>query len=97
MDPVPWIRSLRIPALWVYGGRDRHIPPRLSERILEPIAREAGRDFTVVDFPNANHALVETTTGLTSEMLRSATFAPGMFARVGAGCAPTASGADCIA
>ena len=46
--------------------------------------RRAGRDFTVVDFPNANHALVETTTGLTSEMLRSDTFAPGLFSRVGA-------------
>ena len=30
-----------------------------------------------------NHALVETTTGLTSEMLRSDTFAPGLFSRVG--------------
>jgi pimeloyl-ACP methyl ester carboxylesterase len=83
VDPIPWIRRLRIPALWVYGGRDRHVPPRLSERRLEPIAREPGRDFTVVDFPKANHALVETTTGLTAEMLRSDTFAPGMFARVG--------------
>jgi hypothetical protein len=57
--------------------------PRLSEQRLEPIASEAGRDFTVADFPRANHALVETTTGLTAEMLRSDTFAPGLFARVG--------------
>ena len=83
VDPIPWIRRLRIPVLWVYGGRDRHIPPRLSARRLEPIAREAGRDFTIADFPKANHALVETTTGLTAEMLRSDTFAPGLFARVG--------------
>jgi uncharacterized protein len=83
IDPIPWIRKLRVPVLWVYGGRDRHIPPGLSERRLEPIAREAGRDFTIVDFPKANHALVETSTGLTAEMLRSDTFAPGLFARVG--------------
>ena len=83
VDPIPWIRRLRVPVLWVYGGRDRHIPPRLSARRLEPIAREAGRDFTIADFPKANHALVETTTGLTAEMLRSDTFAPGLFARVG--------------
>ncbi len=83
VDPLPWIQRLRVPVLWLYGGRDRHIPPRLSERRLEPIANEAGRDFTIADFPRANHALVETTTGLTAEMLRSATFAPGMFARVG--------------
>ena len=83
VDPIPWIRRLRVPVLWVYGGRDRHIPPGLSARRLEPIAREAGRDFTIADFPKANHALVETTTGLTAEMLRSDTFAPGLFARVG--------------
>jgi uncharacterized protein len=83
IDPIPWIRRLRVPVLWLYGGRDRHIPPRLSQRRLEPIAREPGRDFTIANFPNANHALVETTTGLTSEMLRSDTFAPGLFARVG--------------
>ena len=82
-DPIPSIRKLRIPALWLYGGKDSFIPPRLSARRLAPIAAEPGRDFTVVDFPNANHALVETTTGLTSEMLRSDMFAPGLFAAVG--------------
>ena len=59
------------------------MPPRLSERRLEPIASEPGRDFSILDFPNANHALVETKTGLTSEMLRSDTYAPGLFAGVG--------------
>jgi dienelactone hydrolase len=83
-DPIPSIRKLKIPALWLYGGKDTFIPPRLSAQRLSPIAAETGRDFTVVDFLNANHALVETTTGLTSEMLRSDSFAPGLFSRVGA-------------
>ncbi len=83
VDPIPWIKKLTIPGLWVYGGRDRHVPPRLSERLLRPIAREPGHDFTIAAFPNANHALVETRTGLTSEMLRSKTFAPGLFELVG--------------
>ena len=82
-DPIPSIRKLKIPVLWMYGDRDRHIPPRLSEQRLAPIAAESGRAFTVVEFPKANHALVETTTGLTSEMLRSDMFASGMFSRVG--------------
>ena len=69
--------------MWFYGGKDNIVPTRLSQRRLAPIAAEAGRDFTVADFPNANHALVETKTGLTSEMLRSDTFAPGLFSRVG--------------
>ena len=62
-DPIPSIRKLKIPALWLYGGKDTFIPPRLSARRLAPIAAESGRDFTVADFPKANHALVETTTG----------------------------------
>ena len=82
VDPIPWIRSLRIPVLWLYGGLDRHIPTRLSVRRLDPLRAEAGRDFTVAVFPNANHALVETQTGLTAEMLRSDRLAPGLFATV---------------
>jgi uncharacterized protein len=83
VDPMPWIRQLRIRSLWVYGGRDMHIPTRLSVQRLEPLVGEPGRDFTIRVYPNANHALVETQTGLTAEMLRSDTFAPGMFGQVG--------------
>src|SRR4051794_22827512 len=84
VDPIPWIRKLRVPALWLYGGLDKHIPSRLSVRRLEPVAAESGRDFSIDVYRNANHALVETRTGLTSEMLRSDRFAPGLFADVAA-------------
>ncbi|HST15616.1 MAG TPA: alpha/beta hydrolase [Gaiellaceae bacterium] len=84
VDPMPWIRQLHIPALWVFGGRDEHVPTRLSVARLEPVAQEQGRDFSIRIFPNANHALVETETGLTSEMLRSDRFALGMFPFVSA-------------
>jgi dienelactone hydrolase len=82
VDPVPWIRALRIPALWMYGGLDWIVPSSLSTKRIAPVAAEAGRDFTVQTFPNANHALVETQTGLTSEMVASDRFAPGMFPAV---------------
>src|SRR5215211_3857991 len=82
VDPVPWIKATKIPMLWLYGGLDQHIPARLSMRRLEPVAAEAGREIEVEVFPNANHALVETRTGLTSEMLRSNRFAPGLFPAV---------------
>jgi dienelactone hydrolase len=83
VDPMPWIRTLRIPALWLYGGLDKIVPPRLSVQRLEPVAGEPGRDFRIEVYPNANHALVETKTGLTSEMLRSDRFAPDLFRDVG--------------
>ncbi len=83
VDPLPWIRALRIPGLWLYGGLDHVVPPRLSAARLAPLVAEPGRDFTVATFPHANHALVETRSGLTSEMLRSDRYARGLFARVG--------------
>ena len=65
----------------------------------------AVRDFSIEVFPKANHALVETQTGLTSEMLRSDRFAPGLFLDVAAWlrdpwplaaacCKPVAAAAD---
>ena len=84
VDPIPWIAALRIPALWLYGGLDHVVPPRVSAKRLRALAAEPGRNFTVATFPRANHALVETKTGLTSEMLRSDRYARGMFPRVGA-------------
>jgi dienelactone hydrolase len=83
VDPMPWVRSLRVPAAWFFGGLDKIMPTRLSVKLLEPVAKEQGRDFTISVLPRANHALVETTTGLTSEMLVSSTFAPGLFRQVG--------------
>ena len=42
VDPVPWLRKLRIPSLWLYGGRDRHVPPRLSVERLRGDPRASG-------------------------------------------------------
>lgn len=84
VDPLPWIAALRVPALWLYGALDHIVPPRLSEKRLAPLVAEPGRDFAVWTFPRANHALVETRTGLTSEMLRSDRYARGLFPRVAA-------------
>ena len=83
MIQSPGSGRFTIPVLWLYGGLDQHIPSRLSKLRLEPIAAEPGRTFAIETFSHANHALVETQTGLTSEMLRSDTFAPGLFASAG--------------
>ena len=72
-EPLPAIRSLRVPSLWLFGRLDYVVPTRLSIRRL----REVGGDFTIGEFPKANHALVDTQTGLNSEMLASDRFAPG--------------------
>ena len=43
VDPVPWLRKLRIPSLWVYGGRDLIVPPRLSVERLSAIPGRRSR------------------------------------------------------
>ncbi len=74
-EPMPALRALRVPSLWLFGRLDYVVPTRLSIRRLQAI----GGDFTIGEFPKANHALVETQTGLNSEMLASDRFAPGLF------------------
>ena len=83
-DPLPTIQALRIPALWLYGGRDRHVSTRIALERLDPLAREAGRDFSYTVFPRANHGLVETETpySLNAEVARSSRFADGLWGTI---------------
>ena len=93
-DPVPAIRSLRIPALWVYGGLDMHVATRISVDKLRPIAQEAGRDFSWVVLPGANHSLVQTTQGLNEETRAQTVSRPGSSRRFATGCGRGRSCAD---
>jgi uncharacterized protein len=77
-EPLPALRALRVPSLWLFGRLDYVVPSRLSVGRL----RSIGDDFAIELFPKANHALVETQTGLTTEMLASDRFAPGLFPAV---------------
>jgi hypothetical protein len=81
-DPMPAIRALRIPALWLYGGNDLTVPARLCIEVLQPLVGQPGRDFTVAVLPGANHGLAETENGLDSEMLASPSLAHGLFADI---------------
>jgi uncharacterized protein len=56
-DPMPYIRRMRIPALWMFGGGDRSIPADRSAALIRGLHRS---NFTVVVFPNAGHGLFDT-------------------------------------
>jgi pimeloyl-ACP methyl ester carboxylesterase len=77
-EPQPALRALRVPTLWLFGRLDYVVPTRLSIQRLRAI----GGDFTIAEFPKANHSLVDTQSGLNSEMLASDRFAPGLFPTV---------------
>ena len=57
-DPAPYIERMSSPGLWLYGGADKSIPTDRSVEILSRMKR-AGKDFTIVVFPDAGHGLVD--------------------------------------
>ena len=57
-DPAPLIEQMSTPGLWLYGGADKSIPTDRSVEILTRMT-QAGKDFTIVVFPNAGHGLVD--------------------------------------
>jgi pimeloyl-ACP methyl ester carboxylesterase len=57
-DPAPLIEQMSTPGLWLYGGADKSIPTGRSVEILTRM-KQAGKDFTIVVFPNAGHGLVD--------------------------------------
>jgi pimeloyl-ACP methyl ester carboxylesterase len=57
-DPAPLIEQMASPGLWLYGGADKSIPTDRSVEILTRM-KQAGKDFTIVVFPNAGHGLVD--------------------------------------
>jgi dienelactone hydrolase len=81
-DPLPSIRSLAIPAVWLFGAIDQHIPASLSVERLAPIASDPKHDFGYVVFPGADHFLLESEHGLIAEDLRSSRYAAGLFSSV---------------
>ena len=62
-DPRPFIRQLTIPSLWIYGEKDRSNPTANDISELEKIRSETRQDITIQSYPDANHDLVDETTG----------------------------------
>jgi pimeloyl-ACP methyl ester carboxylesterase len=78
-DPLPSIRALDIPAFWLFGAIDQHVPAGLSVERLAPIQ---GHDFQYALFPGADHFLLESDHALISEDLRSSRYAAGLFGKI---------------
>jgi hypothetical protein len=58
-DPTPYLERLDIPALWLFGGGDRNVPPVRSVARLRSIKQRQGKDWTIVVFPGAGHGLFD--------------------------------------
>lgn len=75
-DPRPELSKLDIPVLWLYGALDQSQPVQKDLTVLEPL-KDAGKEFTVVVFPKANHALRISETGTCVEGI-GPDFVPGL-------------------
>lgn len=61
-DPMPVLRDLQVPQLWILAGADSEAPPEETERRLRALAAE-GRPITTMVFPGADHGILEFETG----------------------------------
>ena len=79
-DPLPYLRKLSIPGLWLFGSDDRNVPTELCLERLDPL--EASHDYGTVVLPTAHTPLV-LPTGLLSSLPRSPGFDPRFFPAIG--------------
>ena len=75
-DPLPYLRRLDIPGLWMYGSDDRNVPTEICLERLGTL--KTGHDFTSVVLPTA-HTPLELPTGLLSSLPQSPGFDPRFF------------------
>jgi pimeloyl-ACP methyl ester carboxylesterase/tetratricopeptide (TPR) repeat protein len=78
-DPEPYLRRMRVPSLWIYGGRDQSIPADLSMDALKRLKAAGRHDITIRLFPNGNHTLLESETGSRDERPWLTRYVPGYF------------------
>lgn len=57
-DPMPVLRALRAPLLWMLAAEDREAPPAETRNRLLALARQ-GRPITLVEFPDTDHGILE--------------------------------------
>jgi uncharacterized protein len=77
-DPVPTLRALDVPQLWILGEDDLDAPSAETSRRIKALAAE-GRPITLALFPHAEHGLTEYEFNSAGERV-STRYAAGYFA-----------------
>lgn len=58
-DPVPALEALRVPALFLFGARDRLIPVEKSAAVIRGVMAQNHADFTIRVFDQDDHAMYD--------------------------------------
>jgi pimeloyl-ACP methyl ester carboxylesterase len=77
-DPMPTLRAVKSPQLWILGQDDLQAPSAETSRRLKSLAA-AGRPITLALYPGAEHGMTEFETKPDGERV-STRFSPGYFA-----------------
>lgn len=56
-DPLPTLKAVNVPMLWVYGTADKSVPPGDCMEILDHLKKADGKDYTIVTIPGGNHVI----------------------------------------
>jgi len=62
-DPVPSLRKLDVPGLWLLGAQDDSIPISLTIEILDSLIADHDKDFSYIVYPNKDHGWTDVDTG----------------------------------
>lgn len=73
-----YLEGLTVPTLWVFGGRDKQVPPRASMIVLEDLAAAGHANHTVRFYPTGSHGLLDAITGYPEEMAYLRGYVPGL-------------------
>jgi len=77
-DPAPYWRRVSVPVLFMYADNDRYVKTAVNAPRAAQLLRDAGnRDVQVVVLQHADHAFIDSETGLPSEQQRANRFAAG--------------------
>jgi uncharacterized protein len=69
IDPIPYARRVRCPALILHGGSDRTVPMRSAERLANAMRSNGNTNVTVRFFPGVSHSLLPDPGGLSTGWL----------------------------
>ena len=77
-DPMPTLRKVTVPQLWILGEDDFEAPSAETSRRIKALGAE-GRPITLALYPHAEHGMTEYETRPNGERI-STRYAPGYFA-----------------
>jgi pimeloyl-ACP methyl ester carboxylesterase len=56
-DPLPALKKLDVPVLLLYGAKDPLVDAKTSAEVMEKLAEDEGKDFTIYTYPDGVHNL----------------------------------------